>query len=308
MLDIRALSYTYPSTTHAALTHVSFDMQRGEILGLLGQNGAGKSTLVAHLAGLLPVQQGEIVIDGTPLAAYRRHDPTRIAIAPQEYAFYPMLSVRENLDCFAAANRLRGTPARDAIARALHVTQLNDYAKQRAERLSGGLKRRLNLAIALLAQPALLVLDEPTVGVDAHSRIFLLDTIKRLAADGAAVIYTTHYLEEVEAIADRVAILHRGEILRQGRLPDLLAESSVHLRVRFTDTPAPALLEQVQALGRVQMIEQTLQLELLPGVTPMDALHVIERCGTPMLEIQAGRETLEQLFMQLTGDTMEDAA
>ena len=305
MLDITGLAYTYPGVAHAALAGVSFNVQRGQILGLLGPNGAGKSTLVAHLAGLLDVQHGVICIDGQSLRDYRRHDPTRIAVAPQDYAFYPMLSVRENLECFAAVNRLHAGAARDAITRALDVTQLNDYAKVRGERLSGGLKRRLNLAIALLARPALLVLDEPTIGVDAQSRHFLLDTVKRLAADGAAVIYTTHYLEEIEAIADQVAILHRGEILRHGSLDSLLAEGAAHVTVQFAETPPPALLEQVQALGSAQLAGRQLRVQLSPGIAPLAALNVIETCGVPILEIHAGRYTLEQLFMQLTGEPME---
>lgn len=305
MLDITELSYTYPGVTHAALASVSFNVRRGQILGLLGPNGAGKSTLVAHLAGLLNVQHGEIRIDGQPLRDYRRHDPTRIAIAPQDYAFYPMLSVRENLECFAGVNSLRAAASRDAIAHALDVTQLNDYTKVPGERLSGGLKRRLNLAIALLAKPELLVLDEPTVGVDAQSRHFLLDTIKRLAAEGAAVIYTTHYLEEIEAIADQVAILHRGEILRHGPLNSLLAEGAAHITVQFAETPPVDLMEHVRELGSPQLAGKQLRLQLHPGIAPLAALQVIETCGVPLLEIHAGRYTLEQLFMQLTGDPME---
>ena len=308
MLDVSELTYRYPHVARAALAGVSLQVQRGQILGLLGQNGAGKSTLVAHLAGLLKVQRGEIRIDGAPLNHYRQRDPTRIAIAPQDYAFYPMLSVRENLACFAAVNRLPVRTAHEAIVHALDVTQLHDYAKVRAERLSGGLKRRLNLAIALLARPDLLVLDEPTVGVDAQSRSFLLDTIKRLAHEGAAVIYTTHYLEEVEAIADQVAILHHGEIRRYGALDCLLSEGAAHLTVRFTEAPPPTLLESVQALGDAQLSGKQLRLQLVPGIAPLDALNVIARCGVPMLEIHAGRYTLEQLFMQLTGEPLESAA
>ena len=308
MLEITGLGYAYPNVAQAALVDVSFDIQRGQILGLLGQNGAGKSTLVAHLAGLLNVQCGEIRIDGELLNTYRQHDPTRIAIAPQDYAFYPMLNVRENLACFAAVNRLHAAAAREAITHALDVTQLHDYAKVRGERLSGGLKRRLNLAIALLARPALLVLDEPTVGVDAQTRSFLLDTIKRLADEGAAVIYTTHYLEEVEAIADQVAILHHGKILRHGPLSSLLAEGAAHLSVQFAEAPTPALLESAQTLGNAQFFGKQLRLQLAPGMTPLAALNEIARCGPPMLEIHAGRYTLEQLFMQLTGEPLETPA
>lgn len=305
MLDIAGLHYCYPGAPNAALDTVSFTVQRGQILGLLGPNGAGKSTLVAHLAGLLTVQQGEIRIDGQLLSEYRRRDPTRIAVAPQDFAFYPMLSVRENLACFAAVCRLSTSAVRTAVARALGVAQLNDYASVRSERLSGGLKRRLNLAIALLANPELIVLDEPTVGVDAQSRSFLLETVKRLADEGVAVIYTSHYLEEIEAIADQVAILHHGQMLRYGPLSSLLAEGASHLTVRFSEPPPPACLDNIQGIGTAQLAEKYLRLQLASGISPVAALNVIEGCGIPILEIHAGRDSLEQLFMRLTGEQTE---
>lgn len=308
MLNISNLSYHYPGAPGAALDAVSFSMPRGQVLGLLGPNGAGKSTLVSHLAGLLPIQQGAIEVDGKPLADTRRHDPTRIAVAPQDYAFFPMLSVRENLACFAAVSRLHGTARDSATARVLTLTGLDEYAGRRAERLSGGLKRRLNLAIALLARPALIVLDEPTVGVDAQSRSFLLATIRQLADDGATVIYTTHYLEEIEAIADQVAILHRGRMLRVGALPSLLAEGSSHLTVQFAAAPPPSLLASLQAVGSARLTGLSLEIELSPGITPMAALPLIERSGIPVVELHGGRYTLEQLFVQLTGDTGAHAA
>lgn len=305
MLDIAALSYRYPGAPEAALSTVSFGAQRGEILGLLGLNGAGKSTLVAHLSGLLPIQQGDIRIDGQALAEYRRLDPTRIAVAPQDYAFYPMLSVRENLECFAAVSRLQSSAVSEATTRALSIVQLNDYAKVRSERLSGGLQRRLNLAIALLAKPELIVLDEPTVGVDAQSRAFLLETVKRLAAEGAAVIYTSHYLEEIEAIADRVAILHHGKLLRNGTLNSLLSEGAAHLSVSFSESPARTLLDQLRGFGTAQLNGSDLQLQLNPGVSAVAALKVIEAIGPTIQEIHAGRYTLQQLFMQLTHEAPE---
>lgn len=305
MLDIAGLHYCYPGASSAALGTVSFTVQRGQILGLLGPNGAGKSTLVAHLAGLLTVQQGEIRIDGQLLSEYRRRDPTRIAVAPQDFAFYPMLSVRENLACFAAVSRLSTSAVRTAVARALGVAQLNDYASVRSERLSGGLKRRLNLAIALLANPELIVLDEPTVGVDAQSRSFLLETVKRLADEGVAVIYTSHYLEEIEAIADQVAILHHGQMLRYGPLSSLLAEGASHLTVRFSEPPPPACLDNIQGIGTAHLAGNYLRLQLASGLSPVAALNAIDGCGIPILEIHAGRDSLEQLFMRLTGEQAE---
>lgn len=225
MLAIRQLGYRYPTAAVAALADVSFSAERGQVLGLLGPNGAGKTTLTALLAGLLEIQQGEIAIDGEPLAAARARKPTRIAIAPQEYAFYPSLTVVENLDCFAGVGGLTGSGRKARIADCLAFAQIERYASIRADRLSGGLKRRLNLAIALLHQPELLLLDEPTVGVDPQSRAFLLDAVRKLAQSGCAVIYTSHYMEEIETIADRVVFLDEGRVVKQGALEELLVEA-----------------------------------------------------------------------------------
>jgi ABC-2 type transport system ATP-binding protein len=226
MLAIHRLGYRYPGAGDAALDDVSFDARRGEVLGLVGPNGAGKTTLIAHLAGLLDIQRGEISIDGRPLAEERARRPTRIAIAPQEYAFYPTLTVLENLDCFAGVGGLAGAERRARIAECLAFAQIERHAGTRADRLSGGLKRRLNLAIALLHHPELLLFDEPTVGVDPQSRAFLLESVRKLADQGCAVIYTSHYMEEVEAIADRVVFLDQGRVIEQGPLGDLLARAN----------------------------------------------------------------------------------
>jgi ABC-2 type transport system ATP-binding protein len=226
MLAIKDLHYRYAGADAAALQQVSLTAQRGEVLGLLGPNGAGKTTLIAQLAGMLDVQQGQIEIDGQPLTQVRRANPSRIAIAPQEYAFYPSLSVAENLDCFAGVGGLRGAEKAQRLKACVALAQLQNYRKVQAQRLSGGLKRRLNLAIAMLHRPELILLDEPTVGVDPQSRAFLLDAVKQLARDGSAVIYTSHYMEEVQAIADRIAILDEGKVLCQGTLADLLDGAS----------------------------------------------------------------------------------
>jgi ABC-2 type transport system ATP-binding protein len=226
MLAIRHLGYRYPAAEVPALDDVSFDAVRGEVLGLLGPNGAGKTTLIAHLAGLLSIQRGEIAIDGQPLAVARAKQPTRIAIAPQEYAFYPSLSVTENLACFAGVGGLAGSERKARIAECLAFAQIERYAKTHADRLSGGLKRRLNLAIAMLHHPELLLFDEPTVGVDPQSRAFILEAVRKLADSGCAVIYTSHYMEEVEAIADRVVFLDEGKVVKQGGLAELLAEAA----------------------------------------------------------------------------------
>ncbi|GAB2885335.1 linearmycin resistance ATP-binding protein LnrL [Uliginosibacterium flavum] len=306
MLTISALSFQYPGAPQAALSGVSLQVQRGRVLGLLGPNGAGKTTLISHLAGLLAVQQGSILLDGQPLAQARAERPTRITLAPQEYAFYPMLTVAENLACFAAAGRLTGDKKRERIAACLSFAQLERFAKTRAEQLSGGLKRRLNLAIALLPEPELILLDEPTVGVDPQSRAFLLDAVKALAAQGCTVLYTSHYIEEIEAIADDVAILDNGRVLRAATLPDLLAEGGAQMALRIEGS-VEAALALLANFGTVQASHDgEIALCLNASATPAGVLQAIATSGATLHMARYGSHDLERLFMQLTHRTLRD--
>ena len=304
MLSIEHLGYRYPKAPAAALDDVSLSVQRGNVLGLLGPNGAGKTTLISHLAGLRPLQQGQITIEGAPLAQVHRDTPTRIAIAPQEYAFYPMLSVAENLACFAAAGRLAGARKHERIAACIAFAQLERFRDTRAEHLSGGLKRRLNLAIALLPEPQLLLFDEPTVGVDPQSRAFILDAIRALAAQGAAVIYTSHYMEEIEAIADQVVILDRGRVLRAGTLEELLAQHEPVLTLAAEGIAQDALVALLSRYGRVDTTEARLRLFL--AARPAEVLAALDAAGARVQHAEFGRGNLEHLFMSLTQRSLRD--
>jgi ABC-2 type transport system ATP-binding protein len=306
MLSIRNLSFRYPTASVAALTEVSLDALRGEVLGLLGPNGAGKTTLIAHLSGLLPLQRGDITIDQSPLAAERARRPTRIAVAPQEYAFYPSLSVTENLACFAGVGDLSGSERKSRITECLAFAQLERYATVRAERLSGGLKRRLNLAIALLHRPELMLFDEPTVGVDPQSRAFLLQAIKQLAQDGCAVIYTSHYMEEVEAIADRVVILDQGRVLKQGALSELLNESGTLLQLAVEGEEVERLQNLLTPYGVVTRQGAGVQLTLASRRSFATAIAAVEAAGLVISHARFGDADLEQLFMSLTHHSLRD--
>lgn len=306
MLSIQDLSFRYPGATQTTLNSVSLALERGRVLGLLGPNGAGKTTLISHLAGLLSIQHGSIHLNAVPLAQSRQERPTRIALAPQEYAFYPMLTVAENLSFFASACQIHGTQKAARVAACMALGQLERFASTRASRLSGGLKRRLNLAIAMLAEPELLLLDEPTVGVDPQSRAFLLDAVKTLANAGTTVIYTSHYIEEIEAIADDVAILDHGSILRHATLADLLAEGGSLLTLRVA-APLDAVEALLQGFGQVQPgANEEIELQLRPEASPAAVLQALAEQGIELQMARYGSHDLERLFMHLTHRQLRD--
>ncbi len=341
MLAVRGLQHRYPRAARPSLDGVSFDARAGEVTALLGPNGAGKSTLMALVAGLLPLQRGAIEVDGEPVAALRRRAPQALALAPQGDAFYPMLSLRENLDCFAATAGLRGAAARSRVDELVAAMQLGAQLGQRAARLSGGWKRRLNLAITLLARPRLLLLDEPTAGVDPPSRALLHGLIAGLARDGAAVIASSHLLGELESLAAQVVVIDHGRLRHAGPVDALLADGLQRLVVEpvgelplgqaageatseaADGATADAVVGQAQApagaeaspltracevlaaFGPVSSRDGRVQLELGAGRSPASALAALEAAGIVLRSAHYGRSSLEAAYLALT---REDAA
>jgi ABC-2 type transport system ATP-binding protein len=221
MLSLQSLSFSYGS--ERVLDNVTLEIPGGSVYGLLGPNGAGKTTLISIVCGLRRAQAGAIVADGEPLDALRRRRAGLLGLVPQELAFYPMLTVRENLRFFAGVQDLDGSRLRERLAAVVAFARLDAVLERRAGELSGGLKRRLNLAIGLLTEPELVLLDEPTVGVDPQSRAFLLESIAGMRAPARHILYTSHYMEEVQAICDHVAIIDAGRVLAAGPLAKVLA-------------------------------------------------------------------------------------
>lgn len=303
MLHIADVSFHYPGASAPALDGITLDIPAAGVYGLLGPNGAGKTTLISILAGLQTPASDEIVLNGQPLAAARAAEPRAIALVPQDYAFYPMLTVAENLQFFGGVLDLASSERKTRIDYAIAFARLEQVVGKRAEQLSGGLRRRLNLAIGLLGKPRLLLLDEPTVGVDPQSRSFLLDAIAGLPASGTTVLYTSHYMEEVEAICQRVAIIDQGKVLTEGRLDDLLrCDESVAELVLGADMP-------VELAGRYQITELgqlTYRLELMNAAALPRLLDDLAAAGCPVHRLNVGRQNLEQLFMRLTRRSLRD--
>lgn len=212
-VEVKQLRKRYHSAGGWALDGVDLQVKEGEFFGLLGPNGCGKTTLISILCGLVTATSGSINIKGVPAHKFLRQNPRYLSLVPQELALYPTLSIEENLVFFAKMYGYSGRLLRSRIANCLQATALDHTGKLMVGNFSGGMKRRANLALSLLHEPSLLILDEPTVNVDPQSRNMIFDTLKELRASGTTMIYTTHYLEEAQQLCDRVAIVDHGSVL-----------------------------------------------------------------------------------------------
>lgn len=318
LLRLEDIAYRYPGASHPSLNGVSFAIERGRIFGLLGPNGAGKTTLISLIAGLLRPQQGNMVFDTgpggpQPLAHARRAMPTGIALVPQDNAVYPMLTVLENLRFFAGVQGLHGAVRAQRIDMALAFGQLERVARQSAAQLSGGLRRRLNLAIGLLGDPQLLLLDEPTVGVDPQSRHFLLDSIASLRSAGKTIVYTSHYMDEVQALCDHVAIVDHGRVLVQGTLAELTqapARQGTQALVFRLRSPLPAALqtrlEQGIALRQTGGSNDASYSAMLDPTELPALLLDLQSQGCTLHSLSLSARNLEQVFMDLTKRSLRD--
>jgi ABC-2 type transport system ATP-binding protein len=308
-IKIEGLCKTYRGAAQAALNNVNLTIEEGDFFALLGPNGAGKTTLISILCGLFSPSSGQIRLR-TAAGEWLEPRAARglLGLVPQELAFYPMLSVIENLRYFAAMHGLTGIALHNGVAAALAVGRLQAVQDQRADTLSGGLKRRLNLAIGVVHEPRLLVLDEPTAGVDAQSRRFLGDELKRLNATGMTIIYTSHYLDEVQQLCNTMAVIDQGRVISQGNLHALLQRDVVTLG--FAAPPSAVLissLEKITTASAVQHDGNRVALVTMdPAATLAAALAVAHECEAAIAEATMGHRNLEALFFQLTGKALRD--
>ncbi len=306
LVSVDQLAYQYRRSSSPSLAGVSLQITRGEIFGLLGPNGAGKTTLISLLAGLLPLQQGRITLDGQPLDQARRAQPTAVALVPQENAVYPMLTVLENLQFFAGVQHISGALRTQRIEQALAFCRLEQVTHKQASQLSGGLRRRLNLAIGLLGDPQLLLLDEPTVGVDPQSRHFLLDSIATLRSAGKTVVYTSHYMDEVQTLCDTVAIIDQGQVLVQGSLAEIASSAREQLEFSLRAPLPAALLSELQTRIQLQTTGTARYTGQLPIADLPALLAELQTQGCELLSLAHGQQNLEQTFMRLTKRSLRD--
>ncbi len=281
------------------LRGISLDLQAGELLGLLGPNGAGKTTLINCIAGRRQLDRGRIDFsDPRPCTEF-------LGIVPQSIAIYPDLTVLQNLRVFGRLHGLRGSVLRQRVAEAIEWAALESKSNSLAQTLSGGMQRRLNIACSVLHKPSVLLLDEPTVGVDPQSRERIYNMVEELLALGTAVLLTTHQLNEVETRCDRIAIMDNGSVLAAGPLTDLLARTigtSQQLSLRFTsvqhDVPAPLKLDET-GLAAVAVID---------GRSPQ-LPQLLQKLATNRIAIEhmvLREPTLEHMFLHLTGKELRE--
>ena len=290
-----------------AVQEVSLTLRPGEVLGLLGPNGAGKSTTVGMICGLTPPDAGSVTLSGgVSLASDEAGYKRRIGLVPQDIALYEELPARMNLELFGALYGMPPALIRNRADEVLAMVGLSDRAKDRPSTFSGGMKRRLNIACALIHDPEVLLLDEPTAGVDPQSRNAIFDNLERLKATGKALIYTTHYMEEAERLADRIVIVDHGRVVASGTQAQLYAllPATQTLHVELASEPDEAALAGLAGVKRVGQRLDASVADVGRDTGPLLAALVAR--GIRVRGLASARATLEDVFLHLTGRQLRD--
>ncbi|WP_226673519.1 ABC transporter ATP-binding protein [Rossellomorea aquimaris] len=310
MLEVKELKKSYGKKE--VVKNVSFTIEKGESFGLLGPNGAGKSTTISMICGLVPYDHGEVLVASQSVKQFPVLIKKKIGVVPQEIALYPTVSARDNLLFWGKMYGLTGAQAKKRVEEVLGIVGLKDRGKDRIETFSGGMKRRINIGAALMHEPELLIMDEPTVGIDPQSRNHILETVKALNEKGMTIIYTSHYMEEVEFLCNRVGIMDHGEVIALGTKAELcsrLAGSSfIQLKVESLSDAAMKILENT---ANVQItFQQEVGIIEVFAPNPQEAVATIitsaVQAGLKIESVEIKESNLETLFLQLTGRTLRD--
>lgn len=292
-----------------AIDHMDLQIEEGEIFGLLGPNGAGKTTLINTLLGLTSVGQGTIKIFGKTLRKNEKEIKKHVGLVPQDIAVYDSLSALENVRLFGKLYGLTGEALRKGVADALEFTGLVHLQNKRPAQFSGGMKRRLNIACALVHKPSLMIMDEPTVGIDPQSRNYILESVKKLNKMNCTIIYISHYMEEVEAICTQIAIVDKGRIIAKGTKEEL-SRLIIDDNVISVDIESPnySIIEKLKALPQVKdaVIDDHTVRIVSKEMKLNDILEMFLKEGLVITRVSANTPTLEDVFLTITGRALRE--
>lgn len=309
ILEIRGLTKKFGD--FVAVDNMSLSVREGEIFGFLGANGAGKSTTINMIASLLRSTKGEIELLGRSIAKNRKFAKANIGIVPQDIAIYEDMTAYENVSFFAGLYGLRGDTLKERAIEALEFVGLGDKLKSFPKNFSGGMKRRLNIACAIAHRPKLIIMDEPTVGIDPQSRNYILNSVKKLNEMGCTIIYTSHYMEEVEEICTRVAIVDHGKVIADGtkeQLTSIITDTKdVWIGVKSGETVKTEALKEIPGVLSVRLEEQTLKINSKSETGSLN--RIIQQLIKDQVEIRSVEEqapNLETVFLTLTGRNLRD--
>ncbi|WP_391559814.1 ABC transporter ATP-binding protein [Robertmurraya sp.] len=311
MLQVEEVLKSYDK--NEVVRGISFHVQKGESFGLLGPNGAGKSTTIGMISGIITPDKGAIKVDGLSVTKNALDIKRKIGVVPQEIALYPTLSAKENLLFWGKMYGLTRNEAKKRANEVLEYVGLSERAKEKIETFSGGMKRRVNIGASLMHKPELLIMDEPTVGIDPQSRNHILETVKELNKNGMTIIYTSHYMEEVEFLCNRIGIIDKGKMIALGTKKDLfqrLAEGTlIKVSVNKLDESFLNKVKEIDEVGKVVPHPEDLSIEIFVTnhqkvVGEMITLAVQGNVNVQSLEVN--EPNLESLFLSLTGRSLRD--
>ncbi len=309
IMTVRNLKKSFKENN--VLKGINFEVHQGEILCILGPNGAGKSTTINILTAALGSDEGSIYFKDTPISKVLRSYKQSIGIVPQEIALYEELSAERNLSFFASLYGLYGNKLKEAVEEALEFAGLKERRMDKVKTFSGGMKRRLNIACAIAHHPELVIMDEPTVGIDPQSRNHILSSIKELQAQGMTVIYTTHYMEEVEAISSRIIIMDHGAVIAEGTKESLKEdiENEKHYTIEVEENGKTGHDEffTIEGVKNVKIEGNTIEITSLKGVENLDRIiSLLSDRGEKIRNISSEAASLEMVFLKLTGRKLRD--
>ncbi len=297
--------------TNKAVDGVSFSVEEGEVFGLLGPNGAGKSTLIGVISTLLSPTSGDVVIDGHRVTKEPMAVKKVIGVVPQEIALYPTLTARENLDFWGKMYGLPSSEIKKRTDAVLEIVGLSDRAGDRIDTYSGGMKRRINIAAGLLHNPKVLFMDEPTVGIDPQSRNHILETVKHLNNEGLTVIYTSHYMEEVEFLCDRIAIIDHGKVIAEGTQEDLrlLVGNQDIIRASATGLSEDVLpsITAIPDVDKATLRDGSIDILSTHGRKVLaEVITTLNDKNVKVSSVEIQEPDLESVFLHLTGRSLRD--